>query len=140
MTEPEQRPTPTDNGHGSGGGVRAEEPGAAGSRGAVGGSRGQPVRSSPGGRPPGPETARSAGRPQQPSPWGPPPANPYGKVRPGPVRPWGSERPREPERPHCRGAIPTATVPSTSARTRADDPERRYRDQREAPRSARSVI
>jgi hypothetical protein len=134
VTEPEQRPTPTDNGHGSGGGVRAEEPGAAEPAEAednpfapppedAGRGRKQPGQQEPG--------------PPQPSPWGPPPTNPYGKVRPGPVRPWGSERPREPERPPGDWGDPNRYGPVDQRPgerpDQRDDPERRYRDQREAP-------
>ncbi|GAA1977496.1 hypothetical protein [Catenulispora subtropica] len=172
MTEPEQRPTPTDSGHGTGGGVRADEareggetPDTAGTAGTnpadapSGGVSGRPAEDAPATRQPGdgsrqpagssdaednaednpfappPEDAhagRSApGQPQQ-SPWGPPPANPYGKVRPGPVQPWGSQRPREPERPHGAWGDPNRYGPVDQRPDPRDDPDRRYRDQREA--------
>ncbi|NUR63938.1 MAG: hypothetical protein HOV87_35570 [Catenulispora sp.] len=176
MTEPEQRPTPTDDGHGAGGGVRAAEEdtggsqpsgadragpaGSAGSAGSAGADAvGVPSSAHPV-QPPGsvdpdednpfappPEDARrgqpgpgqGTGQPGQPgqqtppSPWGPPPANPYGPVRPGPVRPWGSERPREPELPQGHWGDPNRYGPVERRPDPREDPDRRYRDQREAP-------
>ena len=155
MTEPEQRPTPTDDGHGAGGGVRAAEAAAGGSQsgapvvspvepaGPVGSV--DPGEDNPFTPPPedarpgqsgasGPAGATGAdGRQPPPSPWGPPPSNPYGPVRPGPVRPWGSERPREPERPHTHWGDPNRYGPVQRRPDPREDPDRRYRDQREAP-------
>lgn len=71
--------------------------------------------------------------PAPPTPWGAPPEQPYGQVKPGPVQPWGTQRPREPEKstepapwgdPNRYGGV----------RPREDqrpDPDRRYKDQRE---------
>jgi hypothetical protein len=72
------------------------------------------------------------GPPTPPPSWGTPPRQPYGQVRPGPVQPWGAERPREPERPVTPWQDPNRYGPvRPGADQRPDDPDRRYRDQRE---------
>jgi hypothetical protein len=80
---------------------------------------------------PPPEDAQ--GQQPAPSPWGPPPPQPYGQVRPGPVQPWGAERPREPERPHTAWGDPNRYGPVERRPDPREDPDRRYRDQREVP-------
>ncbi|MFL6115050.1 MAG: stage II sporulation protein M [Catenulispora sp.] len=122
MTEPEQRPTPTDSGHGAAAATEPEAP-----------PESSGSSESPDDNPfaPPPEDAHP------PSPWGPPPAQPYGgQVRPGPVQPWGAERPREPERQHTPWGDPNRYGPVDHRPDRRDDPDRRYRDQRE-PQPAR---
>ncbi|GAA2062714.1 hypothetical protein GCM10009839_87430 [Catenulispora yoronensis] len=166
MTEPEQRPTPMDSGHGTGGGVRAEEvdgsrsperdaepesesaPPAAPTATSTPAATSTPgTACAPAAAPappeednpfaPPPEDSRpsgaGAGANPPPSPWGPPPANPYGKVRPGPVRPWGSEQPREPERRPSDWGDPNRYGPVDRRPDPREDPDRRYRDQREVP-------
>jgi hypothetical protein len=81
---------------------------------------------------PPPEDAHGK-EPVAPSPWAPPPSQPYGQVRPGPVQPWGAERPREPERPHAPWSDPNRYGQVDRRPDPRDDPDRRYRDQREAP-------
>ncbi|MEY9861897.1 hypothetical protein ABH935_007540 [Catenulispora sp. GAS73] len=139
MTDAEQRPTPTDSGLGAGG-VGAAEPdeqsGASGSD-AVAAAPVQtkapvqtPVEDNPFAPPP--EDAHDA-QPMPPSPWGAPPQQPYGQVRPGPVQPWGAERPREPEQPHAPWGDPNRYGPVDRRPDPREDPDRRYRDQRENP-------
>jgi len=65
-----------------------------------------------------------------PAPWGAPPQHPYGQVPPGPVQPWGTQRPRPPEQPPMWGD-PHRYGPVHDPR---QDPDRRYRDQRELDR------
>ena len=144
MTDAEQRPTPTDSGLGAGG-VGAAEPDEQGGASAsgVGTGTGTGAVSAPAPAPapapaednpfaPPPEDA--ADRQQQPpSPWGPPPQQPYGQVRPGPVQPWGAERPREPEHQHSPWGDPNRYGPVDRRPDPQNDPDRRYRDQREAP-------
>jgi hypothetical protein len=81
---------------------------------------------------PPPEDAHDQ-RPVPPSPWGAPPRQPYGQVRPGPVQPWGAERPREPEQPHSPWGDPSRYGPVERRPDPREDPDRRYRDQRETP-------
>lgn len=81
---------------------------------------------------PPPEDAHDQQRPAPPSPWGAPPSQPYGQVRPGPVQPWGAERPREPEQQHSPWGDPNRYGPVQRRPDPRDDPDRRYRDQREA--------
>ena len=152
MTEPEQRPTPTDSGHGAAAATEPESPpespGSSGSRGSSESLDDNPFAPPPedahpgarNGRPwqqPGPPSGPEAGQQQPPSPWGPPPSQPYGgQVRPGPVQPWGAERPREPEHPHTPWGDPNRYGPVDPRPDQREDPERRYRDQRE-PQPAR---
>ena len=82
---------------------------------------------------PPPEDAHDQQRPVPPSPWGAPPRQPYGQVRPGPVQPWGAERPREPEQQHSPWGDPNRYGPVDRRPDPRDDPDRRYRDQRETP-------
>jgi len=70
-----------------------------------------------------------------PSPWGAPPQQPYGQIRPGPVQPWGAQRPRPPEQPTSNWGDPHRYGPVRDPRQdERDDPDRRYRDQREIDR------
>jgi hypothetical protein len=86
---------------------------------------------------PPPEDADDRQPPAPPSPWGAPPRQPYGQVRPGPVQPWGAERPREPEQPHSPWGDPNRYGPVNRRPDPREDPDRRYRDQREQPRPQR---
>ena len=82
---------------------------------------------------PPPEDAPDQQGQVPPSPWGAPPRQPYGQVRPGPVQPWGAERPREPEQPHSPWGDPNRYGPVDRRPDPREDPDRRYRDQREQP-------
>ncbi|MEZ0107097.1 hypothetical protein ABH920_001088 [Catenulispora sp. EB89] len=124
VTDAEQRPTPTDSGLGAGG-VGAAEPDEQG-----GTSGSAPVEDNPFAPPP--EDAHDR-QPVPPAPWGAPPRQPYGQVRPGPVQPWGTERPREPEQPHAPWGDPNRYGPVDRRPDPREDPDRRYRDQRETP-------
>jgi len=86
---------------------------------------------------PPPEDAHDQQRPVPPSPWGAPPRQPYGQVRPGPVQPWGAERPREPEQQHSPWGDPNRYGPVDRRPDPRNDPDRRYRDQRETPQPQR---
>ncbi|MEY9888535.1 hypothetical protein ABIA31_002183 [Catenulispora sp. MAP5-51] len=110
-----------------------------------------PIEDGPGGSPrdnreanrennpfaPPPEDAHDPQRPVPPSPWGAPPRQPYGQVRPGPVQPWGAERPREPEQQRTPWGDPNRYGPVDRRPDPRQDPDRRYRDQREQPQPQR---
>jgi hypothetical protein len=147
VTDAEQRPTPTDSGLGAGG-VGAAEPEEHGGAVATGADAAAapahaptpaaiptptPTPSQPPAEDnpfaPPPEDAQD--RQVPPSPWGAPPRQPYGQVRPGPVQPWGAERPREPEQPHSPWGDPNRYGPVNRRPDPREDPDRRYRDQRE---------
>jgi hypothetical protein len=157
VTDAEQRPTPTDSGLGAGGVGAAEldeDSGAAAA--GTPAAADAPVRvehsaqaSAPATAPapapapiedddnpfaPPPEDSLDPQRkPVPPSPWGPAPRQPYGQVRPGPVQPWGTERPREPEQQHSPWGDPNRYGPVDRRPDPREDPDRRYRDQRENP-------
>lgn len=134
MTDAEQRPTPTDSGLGAGG-VGAAEPDE--HRGAAESSSTPvpaPIEDNDNPFAPPPEDSLDPQqKPVPPSPWGAPPRQPYGPVRPGPVQPWGTERPREPEQPHSPWGDPNRYGPVDRRPDPREDPDRRYRDQRENP-------
>ena len=161
MTDAEQRPTPTDSGPGAGG-VGAAEPDEQGGAAAAASDAQDTVPAAQDAVPdwgaqevvpaaqdavpaptpapaednpfaPPPEDAHDQQRPVPPSPWGAPPRQPYGQVRPGPVQPWGAERPREPEQPHSPWGDPNRYGPVDRRPDPRNDPDRRYRDQRETP-------
>ena len=161
MTDAEQRPTQTDSGFGAGsvGAAEPDEQGGAAAtvsdtaarttvQDAVPESTAQDAASGTAADPvpvpvptpvednpfaPPPEDAHDQQRPVPPSPWGAPPRQPYGQVRPGPVQPWGAERPREPEQQHSPWGDPNRYGPVERRPDPRDDPDRRYRDQRETP-------
>jgi hypothetical protein len=120
VTDAEQRPTPMESGLGAGGVGAAEAD-------EQGGVAAAPVEDDNPFAPP-PEDAHDA--PQQPpvppSPWGAPPQQPY-----------GAERPREPEKQHAPWGDPNRYGPVDRRPDPHNDPDRRYRDQREAPQQQR---
>lgn len=158
MTDAEQRPTQTDSGPGAVrvGAAEPDEQGGAAASDAVPAAQdavpdwgtqevvpaaqdvlpeaaAPPVAAEDNPFAPPPEDAHDQQRPVPPSPWGAPPRQPYGQVRPGPVQPWGAERPREPEQQHSPWGDPSRYGPVDRRPDPHNDPDRRYRDQRETP-------
>jgi hypothetical protein len=142
VTDADQRPKPTDS-------AAAEEPGngvpdaattgpeqgvsAGDAQEAQGAHEAPPAAPESAGTPaaePNPYAPPQEDLPPQPNPWGPPPAQPYGQVKPGPVQPWGTQRPREPERPTGQNWGDPNRYGQIQPPDR-NDPDRRYKDQRE---------
>lgn len=161
MTDAEQRPMPTDSGLGAGGVGAAEPDGKGGVAAAPAPDSGPAAMSAAAAdapavaaaapapapapvedddnpyAPPPEDSLDPRQQPVPPSPWGAPPRQPYGQVRPGPVQPWGAERPREPEKQHAPWGDPNRYGPVERRPDPREDPDRRYRDQRENPQPQR---